>query len=53
MREGDVVMRFDNVEVKGPEHLRKLEEGVKPGDTVSVLVQRRSGPLFMAVKIPD
>ncbi len=53
MREGDVIMRFDNTEIKGAEHLRELEEAVKPGSTVSVLVQRRSGPLFMAIKIPD
>jgi len=53
IHEGDVIVRFGNKAVKGPDHLRELEEAAKPGSTASVLVQRRSGPLFMAVKIPE
>ncbi|WJW76136.1 DegQ family serine endoprotease [Thiohalobacter sp. IOR34] len=52
VRQGDVIVMFDNQRVKGPEHFRQLVEAARAGSTVPVLVQRRSGPLFLAIRIP-
>jgi len=52
IRKGDVIVMFANKKVKGVEHFRELVEAAKPGSTVPVLIQRRAGPLFLAVRIP-
>ncbi len=52
IRKGDVIVMFAGQKVKGVEHFRELVEAAKPGSTVPVLIQRRGGPLFLAVRIP-
>lgn len=52
MRQGDGIVMLDGERVKNAEHFRKLVEQLKPGRTVAVLVHRRSGPVFLPLKIP-
>lgn len=52
VREGDGIVMLDGVRVKNADHFRKLVEQLKPGSTVAMLVHRRSGPVFLPLKIP-
>ncbi len=53
VRKNDVILMLDNKDVKDAVQFRKLVDGLKPGSTVSMLVARRSGPIFLAVKVPE
>ena len=52
IRLGDVIVKLNNVEVEGVEQFIELVEGLPAGRSVSVLVMRKQGPLFLALKIP-
>lgn len=52
IREGDVITMVNNENVRDVAHFKTLMAGVKSGKTVALLVQRRSGPVFLALKIP-
>jgi len=49
----DVIMRINNVQVKDVEHFQEIVERLKPGTSVPVLVHRRGGPTFLALKLPE
>ncbi len=49
---GDVVVMFNNVRVKDAEQFAALVDDAPAGEMVPVLVQRRGGPIFLAVKVP-
>jgi len=49
---GDVILMFDNRPVEDTKQFRELLEGVDPGRSVAVLVQRGDGRMFFAVRIP-
>jgi serine protease Do len=49
---GDVVVMFNNVRVKDAEQFTTLVDDAPAGEMVPVLVQRRGGPIFLAVKVP-
>ncbi|RRQ21196.1 DegQ family serine endoprotease [Thiohalobacter thiocyanaticus] len=53
VREGDIIVRFNNETVKDVEHFNRLVEGMEKGSSVPVLIQRRSGPLFLAIRVPE
>lgn len=53
LRKGDILMRFNNVEIKDVDHLRELVGDVDAGKSVAVLVQRRGSPIFLALKIGE
>ena len=48
---GDIILKINGVDVKDVEHFNKLVADL-PKDK-SVLVQRRNGPLFLALKLDD
>jgi len=52
IRDGDVIAMFDGQEVKGPDQFRDLVGQTPAGRSVAVLVQRREGPIFLALRIP-
>jgi serine protease Do len=52
IHEGDVIAMFDNQPVTSPEQFRDLVAKAKPGRSVAVLVQRREGPMFLALRVP-
>lgn len=49
---GDIILLVDNLQVGSAEAFSKLVEGLPAGKSVPVLVQRRGGPLFLALKLP-
>lgn len=53
LRRGDIVLMFDNVEVRNAKHLRELIDGSEDKRTVAVLVRRGDNPLFMALRLQD
>jgi len=52
IQEGDVITMFDNQPVSSPEQFRELVAKARPGRSVAVLVQRREGPMFLALRMP-
>ncbi len=53
IRSGDVIVMFNSVRVKSAEHFRSLVDDAPEGAAVPVLVQRRGGPTFLAIKMPE
>jgi serine protease Do len=43
---------FDNQPVTSPDQFRELVAKVRSGRSVAVLVQRREGPMFLALRMP-
>ena len=52
IREGDIIVRVDNQLVNNVDELEKLIDKLPEGKSVAVLVQRRGGPIFLAMKVP-
>jgi serine protease Do len=52
VREGDVITLFDGQEVTGPSQFHDLVGRTPAGRSVAVLVQRREGPMFIALRMP-
>jgi serine protease Do len=50
---GDVILMMNNIDVKNAQHFEKMIKGYDAGQSVPVLVQRRDGPIFLAMKIDD
>ena len=51
IRRGDIMLRFDNVEIRDVAHLRQLVKDAPADKSVPVLVQRRGSPIFFALKL--
>ena len=52
VRPGDVIVRINNVNVENAAHFKRLTAELPAGKTVPLLVQRRAGPIFLALKVP-
>ena len=50
---GDVILMMNNIDVKNARHFEKLIKEFDAGQSIPVLVQRRDGPIFLAMKIDD
>jgi serine protease Do len=53
VREGDVIMMVDNQKVENARQFKDLIAKLAPGKSVPILVQRRGGPVFLALKPPS
>ena len=53
IRRGDVIVNIDNKPVSSASEFRKLLTNMDDGAVVPVLVQRRQGPVFLAIRIPE
>ncbi len=53
VRRGDVIVSIDNTTVGSAEEFDKIVAGLKPAAVVPVLIQRRQGPVFLAIRIPE
>lgn len=53
IREGDVLMMINNVKVTDTKQFRDLVAGLPAGKPVAVLLQRRDGAVFLALKVPE
>ncbi len=51
VRRGDVIMMINNVDIKNIKHFKKLAKNLPEGKSIPLLVQRRNGPIFLALKI--
>jgi serine protease Do len=52
IREGDVIMMVDNQKVENARQFKEIVEKLPAGKSVPVLIQRRGGPVFLALKVP-
>jgi len=52
IRRGDVIVTIDNQVIDGIRGFRKQVAGLESGAVVPVLVQRRQGPVFLAIRVP-
>ncbi len=52
IQRGDVIVKLNNKSVQNSKQFRELVEQLPDGKSVPVLVIRRSGPLFLALKVP-
>jgi serine protease Do len=52
IREGDVIMMVDNQKVENARQFKELVGKLPAGKSVPVLIQRRGGPVFLALRLP-
>ena len=52
VREGDILLRIDNEEIDNVAEFEKRISKLPAGKSVAVLVHRRGGPIFLAMKMP-
>ena len=50
IQKGDVITMIDNKEIASIDAFKDVTDGLKPGKSVALLVQRRSGPVFLAIR---
>jgi len=53
VQRGDVIVKLNNRDVIDVRGFRQLVDGLPAGRSVPVLVIRRSGPIFMALRVPQ
>ena len=53
LRQGDIILRVNNVAIESVAQFKKVVDGLPAGKSVPLLVQRGSGPHFLALKIPE
>jgi serine protease Do len=53
VRTGDVILRIDNKAVSSVDDFKQLLDKLPQGKSVAILVQRRGGPIFLALKVPE
>jgi serine protease Do len=53
VRAGDVILRIDNQPISSIDEFKQLLEKLPQGKSVAILVQRRGGPIFLAMKVPE
>jgi serine protease Do len=53
LRQGDIILMINNVDVKSVSQFQKLVKDLPAGKSLPMLVQRGSGPMFLALKMPD
>jgi serine protease Do len=53
IRAGDVMMMINNKKIRDAKHFRELVADLPAGKPVAALVQRRNGPSFVAIKLPE
>lgn len=53
VRRGDVVLTINNVDIKDAKHFKEIVDDLPADKSVPILVQRRGGPVFLALKVKD
>ena len=51
LRRGDIILMINNVDVKSASHFQQLVKDLPKDKSVPMLVQRGSGPMFLALKM--
>ncbi|MGD2082244.1 MAG: DegQ family serine endoprotease [Chromatiales bacterium] len=52
LRDGDVILMIDNKRIEGTDAFRSIVDELPAGKSVAVLVQRDTGPIFLAMRVP-
>ena len=52
IRRGDVILMIDNKDVEDPDQFKDLVKDLPEDKSVPLLIQRRGGPVFLALKVP-
>ena len=53
VRRGDVILMVNNTDIKNSKHFKEVANNLPIGKSVPLLVQRRGGPVFLALKLVD
>ncbi len=53
IRQGDVILLLNNIKVKNASHFAGLIKDLPKGRSIPVLIQRRGGPIFLALKLDE
>jgi serine protease Do len=53
VRKGDVIRMLNNTRINSVDELREQISALPAGKSVAVLVFRQSGPIFLAMRVPD
>ena len=53
VRSGDVILMINNTDVKDADQFKTIIDKLPTGKSVPLLVQRRGGPVFLALKLSD
>ncbi len=53
LRRGDIILMINNVDVKNVSHFQQLVKDLPKDKVVPMLVQRGSGPMFLALKMSE
>ncbi len=53
IQKGDVITMIDNIAVDSVDDFDAITDDLKAGKSVALLVQRRSGPVFLAIRPED
>jgi len=51
IRQGDVVLKIDNKDIKNAEHFRQLVKKLPADKSMPILIQRQSAPIFLVIKL--
>ncbi len=53
VRNGDVILLINNIKIKNTAHFDKLVNELPKDKSIPMLLQRRGGPIFIALKLSD
>ncbi len=53
IHDGDIIVRIDNKPVTDVKTFEKMVKNLPAGKSIAVLVQRRGGPIFLAMKVQE
>lgn len=53
VRTGDVMLLLNNTKIKNAKHFRELVKELPKNKSVPILIQRRGGPIFLALRLEE
>jgi serine protease Do len=53
VRKGDVILLINNIKIKDTQHFNEMVEKLPRDKSIPILLQRRGGPIFIALKLSD
>jgi len=53
VRNGDIVLLVNNIKIKNAKHFDELVNQLPKNKSVPILIQRRGGPIFLALRLED
>ncbi|MES9848408.1 MAG: PDZ domain-containing protein, partial [Candidatus Thiodiazotropha sp.] len=53
IQQGDIIIMINQQEIEGVEHFNLLVKELAADKTVPLLVHRNTGPIFLALRVPE